>query len=61
MYMSTDIRVVDFFPGRDPSIKVRGSAIKRKWNVLEGFGYKSSLMNWKPKILKMELRDKEQV
>jgi len=29
--------------------------------VLEGFGYKSSLMNWKPEILKMELRDKEQV
>jgi len=28
---------------------------------LEGFGYKSSLMNWKPGILKMELRDKEQV
>ena len=33
MYMSTDIRVVDFFPGRDPSIKVRGSTIKREWNV----------------------------
>jgi len=29
--------------------------------MLEGFGYKSSLMNWKPGILKMELRDKEQV
>ena len=29
--------------------------------LLEGFGYKSSLMNWKPGILKMELRDKEQV
>ena len=29
--------------------------------LLEGFGYKSSLMNWKPEILKMELRDKEQV
>ena len=29
--------------------------------MLEGFGYKSSLMNWKPEILKMELRDKEQV
>ena len=30
-------------------------------DLLEGFGYKSSLMNWKPEILKMELRDKEQV
>ena len=30
---STDIRVVDFLPGRNPGIKVRGSAIKRKWNV----------------------------
>ena len=30
-------------------------------DMLEGFGYKSSLMNWKPEILKMELRDKEQV
>jgi len=37
-----------------------GSAIGCRL-LLEGFGYKSSLMNWKPEILKMELQDKEQV
>ena len=36
--MSTDIRVVDFFPGRDPSVKVRCSAIKREWNVQNWMG-----------------------
>ena len=25
-------------------------------HLLEGFGYKSSLMNWKPEILKMEMQ-----
>ena len=40
---------------------VTQSQIKGDIDLLEGFGYKSSLMNWKPGILKMELRDKEQV
>ena len=44
---------------KDCGIKQR--ALKPKGRVLEGFGYKSSLMNWRPEVLKMELRDKEQV
>ena len=37
------------------------TALGGSLRVLEGFGYKSSLMNWEPEILKMELQDKEQV
>ena len=40
-----------------------GAVDQKLWAcVLEGFGYKSSLMNWKPGILKNGIeRDKEQV
>ena len=31
-------------------------AMRCNLSMLEGFGYKSSLMNWKPEILKMELQ-----
>ena len=40
----------------DSGSDICGLSLKPKGRVLEGFGYKSSLMNWKPEILKMELQ-----
>ena len=63
-----ETRLIDYCGGAkkyddqgDSGSNICGLSLKPKGRVLEGFGYKSSLMNWKPGILKMELRDKEQV
>ena len=58
-----ETRLIDYYGGaRNMMIREAvkaifcGLSLKPKGRVLEGFGYKSSLMNWKPEILKMEMR-----
>ena len=52
---------VEYDDQRDSGSDICGLSLKPKGRVLEGFGYKSSLMNWKPEILKKwncEIRSK---